>query len=227
MKKKLLRMFASVLCLCMLTTACGGGTDDSGGGGDEGATKDTLTVAVGADMGDKDPINGISTNDAAKIKSQVYETLIDRTMTDGEYQPLLAESWEFNDDATELTITLREGIMCHNGEPLTSEDCLFSLRCLRESANASVTDHMDLDNSYAVDDRTFVIVMDQAYMPVIANLSFPFCAMFSQKGYEEGNGDWANMDIGTGPYTWKDWSIGTSVSLEGFDDYYVEGQPAI
>ena len=107
MKKKLLRIFASVLCLCMLTTACGGGTDDSGGGGDEGATKDTLTVAVGADMGDKDPINGISTNDAAKIKSQVYETLIERTMPDGEYQPLLAESWEFNDDATELTITLR------------------------------------------------------------------------------------------------------------------------
>nr|WP_287226984.1 ABC transporter substrate-binding protein [Oscillibacter sp.] len=35
------------------------------------------------------------------------------------------------------------------------------------------------------------------------------------------------MDIGTGPYTWGEWSIGSSVSLVGFDDYYVEGQPAI
>lgn len=78
--------------------------------------------------------------------------------------------------------------MCHNGEPLTAEDCLFSLRCLRESSNTSVTDHMDLENSYAVDERTFVIVMDEPYMPVIANLSFPTCVMFSQKGYEEGNG---------------------------------------
>ena len=29
MKKKLLRIFSSVLCLCMLTTASGGGTEDA------------------------------------------------------------------------------------------------------------------------------------------------------------------------------------------------------
>ena len=53
------------------------------------------------------------------------------------------------------------------------------------------------------------------------------CVMFSKKGYEDGNGEWANMDIGTGPYTWGDWSIGNTVELNAFDDYYVEGQPAI
>lgn len=161
MKKKLLRIFSSVLCLCMLTTACGGGTEDAGNGDDGGEAKDTLTIAVQADMADKDPINGSSTNDTLKIKANVYETLIERTVPEGEYKPLLAESWEFNDDATELTMTLREGVMCHNGEPLTAEDCLFSLRCLRESSNTSVTDHMDLENSYAVDERTFVIVIFQ------------------------------------------------------------------
>ena len=119
MKKKLLRIFSSVLCLCMLTTACGGGTEDAGNGDDGGEAKDTLTIAVQADMADKDPINGSSTNDTLKIKANVYETLIERTVPEGEYKPLLAESWEFNDDATELTMTLREGVMCHNGEPLT------------------------------------------------------------------------------------------------------------
>lgn len=235
--KNVKRLFAFLLCLCMMVTAtaCGGekSTQTSSGessqsqGSSAAAVKDTLTIATQADMGDKDPINGSTTNDTIKIKAQVYETLIERTVPDQEYRPLLAEKWEFNEDGTELTITLREGIKCHNGETLTSEDCLFSLSCLRESANKSVTDHMDLEKSYAVDDRTFVIVMDEAYMPVIANLSYPTCVMFSKKGYEEGNGDWANMDIGTGPYTWGEWSIGSEVKLVGFDDYYVEGQPAI
>lgn len=232
MKRKFARVFAMLLCICMIATACGGNDSDTtndGGSGDDGtaAVKDTLTIATQSDVGDKDPINGTTTNDTIKIKAQVYETLIERTVPDSEFKPLLAESWEFNDDATELTITLRDGIVCHNGEPLTAEDCLFSLNCLRESSNKSVTDHMDLENSYAVDEKTFVIVMDEPYMPVIANLSYPTCVMFSKKGYEEGNGNWADMDIGTGPYTWSDWTIGSSVKLVGFDDYYVEGQPAI
>ena len=71
MKKKLLRIFSSVLCLCMLTTACGGGTEDAGNGDDGGEAKDTLTIAVQADMADKDPINGSSTNDTLKIKANV------------------------------------------------------------------------------------------------------------------------------------------------------------
>lgn len=103
--------------VCTLT-ACGSGGQESTPEG-ESAAKDTLTIATQADMGDKDPINGITTNDTIKIKAQVYETLIERTVPEQEYKPLLAESWEFNDDATELTITLREGITTHNGETLS------------------------------------------------------------------------------------------------------------
>ena len=177
MRKKLLRILAAAMCVCMVATACGGSNSstnsgDSSNGDDASAVKDNLVIAVQTDMADKDPINGSTTNDTIKIKAQVYETLIERTVPDQEYKPLLAEKWEFNDDGTELTITLRDGVKFHNGETLTAEDCLFSLQCLRESANKSVTDHMDLDKSYVVDDKTFVIVMDQAYMPVIANLSY-------------------------------------------------------
>lgn len=120
MKKKLSKILAAILCVCTLT-ACGSGGQEAAPE-EESAAKDTLTIATQADMGDKDPINGITTNDTIKIKAQVYETLIERTVPEQEYKPLLAESWEFNDDATELTITLREGITTHNGETLTSED---------------------------------------------------------------------------------------------------------
>jgi peptide/nickel transport system substrate-binding protein len=37
----------------------------------------------------------------------------------------LAESWEFNDDATEQTLFFRKGLMWSDGAPFTTEDCLF------------------------------------------------------------------------------------------------------
>ena len=82
MKKKLLRILAAAMCVCMMATACGGGGKDSTGdnSANTSAVKDNLVIAVQADMADKDPINGSTTNDTIKIKAQVYETLIERTV---------------------------------------------------------------------------------------------------------------------------------------------------
>jgi peptide/nickel transport system substrate-binding protein len=41
--------------------------------------------------------------------------------------PNLAADWEYNDDATELTIPLREGVRWSDGEPFTADDVLFAL----------------------------------------------------------------------------------------------------
>lgn len=38
----------------------------------------------------------------------------------------LFEEWEFNDDATEQILYLREGLRWSDGEPMTTEDCLFN-----------------------------------------------------------------------------------------------------
>ena len=43
----------------------------------------------------------------------------------GPIKPNLAESWEWNDDGTKLTINLRKGIKWSDGEPFTTEDVIF------------------------------------------------------------------------------------------------------
>lgn len=240
---KLARLVACLMCVCMLMSACASTGTDTGevtatdtptetaaatAAPDNGvtqSTKDTLVIAVKQDMVDRDPA-GNTTNATVKIKAQVYETLIERT-TDNQFLPLLAESWEWSEDYLTLTVKIKEGIKTHNGEELKASDCLFSLGILRNGANSIVTDKIDLEKSHVIDDYTFAIVMQEVYMPVIANLSYPTCAMFSQKGYEENGGDWSKMDIGTGAYMWGEWVQGDHVDLTAFPEYHVEGQPMI
>ncbi len=76
-------------------------------------------------------------------------------------EPHLAESWEFNDDQTVLTMTLRPGLTFHDGKPLTAEEVKKSLERMDDEdvANSQVK---SIFNKYvsavtAVDETTLRI----------------------------------------------------------------------
>jgi peptide/nickel transport system substrate-binding protein len=46
-------------------------------------------------------------------------------LTSGPVEPNLAESWEFNEEGTVLTVHLRQGVRWSDGEPFTAEDVMF------------------------------------------------------------------------------------------------------
>ncbi|WP_017616304.1 ABC transporter substrate-binding protein [Nocardiopsis salina] len=88
-----------------------------------------------------------------------YEEL---TRWDPEFEeaiPNLAEDWEYNDDATELTFTLRAGLKWSDGEPFTSDDVVFAIN--------DVLDHDDLApgvepiSAEKTDDLTFTIFFSE------------------------------------------------------------------
>ena len=64
----------------------------------------------------------------------LYEPLAFYSAFADETIPWLAESWEFNDDSTELRIKLREGISWSDGEAFDAEDVAFTLNTVRDNA---------------------------------------------------------------------------------------------
>ncbi|PRY00891.1 ABC transporter substrate-binding protein [Allonocardiopsis opalescens] len=90
-----------------------------------------------------------------------YESLT-RWSTDWtETIPNLAESWEYNEDATQLTYTLRAGLRWSDGEPFTSRDIEFALNDIFGNEEVSPEAITDPGTVEVVDDQTFTITWEE------------------------------------------------------------------
>lgn len=73
--------------------------------------------------------NGFATGGPGDNLGAVYRSLVELTpafymWAEGEYEPLLAESWGFTDDNSAYFITLNDEAMWSNGTPVTADDVI-------------------------------------------------------------------------------------------------------
>lgn len=134
---------AAALTLAGCTAGSAGGSGGSSGAtpdGDAPATGGTLTVANSFVVKSLDPAQVYEATGAMAVHA-MYDTLVTFEGSDvSEPQPLLAESWESNEDATEFTFTLRDDVTFSDGSELTAEDVVFSLnRLVNLKGSPSVT----------------------------------------------------------------------------------------
>lgn len=88
----------------------------------------TLRIDNGAEPGSLDPHKASGTWETRIIR-EMFETLVSHG-PQGELVPGLAERWEVSEDGTVMTFYLRRDARWSDGEPITAEDALFSLRRL-------------------------------------------------------------------------------------------------
>lgn len=109
-------------------------------GGVKPAENDVLLLSYPDDPDTLNPITSTDTVSEAFL-SRVYETLAEQSFPNpDEWEPALAESWEFDEKTLEFTIHLRRGVKWHsmklpNGKPLpetefTARDVTFSFDCV-------------------------------------------------------------------------------------------------
>jgi len=77
-------------------------------------------------LSDPKTFNAVLSAESPNIFGLTYEGLITENPITGKKEPTLAESWTISEDNKTIVFTLREGLKWSDGQPLTSEDVIFS-----------------------------------------------------------------------------------------------------
>ena len=130
--------------------------------------------------------------------------------------PLLAQSWTVADDASKVSIKLKEGVQFHKGwGELTAEDVVWFLNDNNAATNpdSKYTQAGDLASCFGeatqVDKYTLEIKFTTFNPLWAANiLSEQDNWFISKKAYDEKGEDWTRDNlIGTGPFEVTEWSL--------------------
>ncbi|MCX3058182.1 ABC transporter substrate-binding protein [Streptomyces beihaiensis] len=116
-----------------LLGGCAGGSGASGPGNGELADGKTFTMAYASDPGNLDPAQTVMSI-AVGINRYLYDPLI-RLDDKGEPQAGLAQKWQASTKSA--TFTLRPGITCSDGEPLTASEVAANINYIGDPKNKS------------------------------------------------------------------------------------------
>jgi peptide/nickel transport system substrate-binding protein len=219
--KKLMGALAVLVVMAGCTPPSDTETDEEPTGSPTVTTGGTLMIGRTGDIDKLDPhlATAFQTIDALEL---VYDTLFELD-PELNVQPGLATGWEYSPEGTELTITLREGVTFHDGDPFTSADVVASLeRILDESTGAVGRSFLlSIEEISAPDDLTVVLGLSVADATLPGALTRVPTAMMSDAAIEAGTV--ATEPNGTGPFSFGEWIQGQSVELDAFADYWEEG----
>lgn len=217
MKKKLVSILLCVAMTATLLMGCGGSSDNNKDNTADASSE--IHVAISANPPSLDPPS-VNSNIVGGIGIHVYESLFQMN-ENYEPTPVLAESYEItNEEGTEYTIKLREGVKFHNGEEMTADDVVASMnRWLENSAKANTLIGGSVFEK--VDDYTVKLIANEASSDIIMILASPiqFAAIYPAEVVESATAEGIDEYIGTGPYKVAEWKQDQYVKLEKFDEY--------
>ncbi|MFC9983940.1 ABC transporter substrate-binding protein [Microbacterium keratanolyticum] len=153
------------------------------------------------------------------VNWHVFEGLVDLDpVTREPYAALAAEMPEKIDDTT-YEVTLRDGAVFHNGDPVTSEDVVYSYERVLDPANNSLfTSFIDfVDTVTAVDEDTVRITTDYPFS--LVNERLGVVKIVPKAVVEAGAEAFGSQPIGTGPYSLVSAVPDDKIVFERFDDY--------
>lgn len=265
--KKLLILSVLLLFISVIVAACNGSNEEGDGDANKEPTSAEEDTDDGGEEATGEPQSGgtitgaMDTAPAGVFNPIFYEEAYEANILDFTheglliqdkelvYGPNLAKDWEINDDNTEITLNLEEGVKWHDGEEFTADDVVFTYKSIAspgyieaggvrteyveklvgyEAFNSGETD--EFEGVVAEDDYTVTFKFEEPNVTILKDVAFSIIPehIFADVPIEEIPSHPATLNagevIGTGPFKFTEMLEREQYILEKHADYW-EGEP--
>jgi peptide/nickel transport system substrate-binding protein len=160
---------------------------------------------------------------ASNVTSHIGGTLVTINPETNEVEPHLAEDYQVSEDGKTITFKIRQGVTFSDGTALTAQSFKDTFdRILNPETGATVAASMvaGIESTSAPDDQTFIVQLAAASAPFLRNLaSDGYMQPLLKTAIDQFGADYGRNPVGTGPYKFKEWVTGQSITLERNDAF--------
>lgn len=217
---------ATALVMALGLAACSGGTStETSTGPDsssvEGAIDPTATIQAGISYSLSGGFDPMVTTGAVTIAANwhVFEGLTELDPATRDVYAALGAELPKKIDDTHYEVTLRDGAVFQDNNPVTTDDVVYSFDRVLDPANTSLYAGFIgfIDSVTAVDDKTVAIALKYPFSLVNERLSV---VKIVEKSLVESSYDAFNaLPVGTGPYKMVSATPDDKIVFEKFEGY--------
>ncbi len=159
-------VFTFLVIFTMILAACGGGPSQNTN------TKHILKIAAQSNDFTEAGFNPYNGHPNAGLEGMVYETLYFVNINDGSFTPMLASSYQWNSDNTQVQFTIRPNVKWNDGQPFTADDVAFTFNLMKQYPAADGGGVWTyLKDVTASDASTVVMTFQKAYPPSLVTIA--------------------------------------------------------
>lgn len=216
------RLSILLILLSFLGAACGGQAAPEASNDNAPAEAAAPTEPVILRVGAPDDDYRLDAEDPGRVNvgmAQVNTNIFDRlTQMDINFQvqPMLAESWEYLAESGTWRFKLREDVTFHNGEPFTAAAVVEMIQRVAPGGFATIL-KIDENSAVAVDDHTVDITPTSQNVQLPGQIAHPNFGMRAL-----GSDPFAGENIGTGPFSLKEYVEDDHITVVKNPDYWGE-----